>query len=400
MAISAGIRTCVYKWKSINSHKGYKQHSIIFQKSPKALLMVSITIINGDFIMKTIQFFSFLIIFVFLNQLAAGVVKETKSSVSFAGFGKFNTHTKSKIEGLQKREDTQKDFKGEGFMGSIMSKMFAKTGNTGEIIKLQEMKIYNLNHADKQYYVTPIEKMDWQQMSDEGAQDNEQYKEENDEQESHIKIIRNEFKVTDTGQTKTINQFKCRKYDILWVSEWVNTETGEKGTDSLRSVVWTTKLDGQLKKASAEEMKFNKKYMEKIGMPLDELQSEILGMNWLSMYKNMNRGQGAQYKTDDAAAFKQLQKIKGYPVVIDGTFYLKRPKKTADVQKDDEQMPSLNGLFGGLMKKAMKKKKKKPATANGFKMAFSYYTEIVQFKPASVPAKAFDVPAGYSEIER
>jgi hypothetical protein len=93
--------------------------------------------------MKKMPFFSVLIIFFLLNQLSAGVIKESKSSVSFGGFGKFITHTKAKIDGLQKREDTQKDFKGEGFMGSLMSQMFAKTGNTGEITKLQEMKIYH-----------------------------------------------------------------------------------------------------------------------------------------------------------------------------------------------------------------------------------------------------------------
>ncbi len=347
--------------------------------------------------MRKWHFFSLLIIFFLLNQLGAGVIKESKSSVSFGGFGQFTTHTKSKIDGLQKREDTQKDFKGEGFMAGMMSKMFAKTGNTGEITKLQEMKIYNLNHADKQYYVTPIEKMDWQRMSDEGGREKNAYKEENEE-ENNIKIIRNEFKVTDTGQTKKINQFNCRKYDIMWVSEWENTETGERGTDSLHSIVWTTKLSSQLQKASAEEMNFNKKYMEKIGMPLDEVQNEILGMSWLSMYKNMNHGQGAEYKTDDAAAFKELHKITGYPVVIDGKFYLKRPKKAGEVQQKEEPVPSLNGLFGGLMKKAMKKKAE-PAPKTGAKMAFSYYTEIVEFKPASVPPKAFQVPAGYTKVE-
>lgn len=332
-----------------------------------------------------------------VNQLNAGVIKESKSAVSFGGFGKFTTHSKSKIDGLQKREDTQKDFKGEGFMANMMSQMFAKSGNTGEITKLQEMKIYNLNYADKQYYVTPIEKLDWKHMNEQG---NEEVAGKNEEEENNIKIIRNVFKVTDTGQTKKINQFNCRKYDILWVSEWQNMENGQKGTDSLHSVVWTTKLNPQLQKASEEEMKFNKKYMEKIGLPLDETQSEMLGMNWLSMYKNMNRGQGAQYKTDNAAAFKQLQKIKGYPVVIDGKFYLKRPKKAGSAQKEDEQITSLNGLFGSVMKKAMKKKEKKPQPVNGFKMAFSYYTEIVQFKSAGIPAKAFEIPAGYTKIER
>jgi len=175
----------------------------------------------------------------FSSSLFSGVIKSTKSTVSSAGFGKLTTKTNVKIDGLFKREDSKNKFKGKGFMGGMMSKLFLKNDHEGSILDLENMQQIKLNHSDKEYTILPVEKPDWGKYEDGEMEEHEQETEEREE--SKIRIIRTEFKVTDTGKTKEINNFKCRKYTVKFVTVWENTETGQQGTDSLFTNVWTTK---------------------------------------------------------------------------------------------------------------------------------------------------------------
>ncbi|MFC2141566.1 hypothetical protein ACFLR7_01360 [Acidobacteriota bacterium] len=331
---------------------------------------------------------SLAIVFTLMSGIAfAGVVKKTKAEVSFQEFGKFTTEQEIKITSDKKLTASKNKFKGKGVMGSTVGKMFLKSGETGEIINLAEMMIYSLNHKKKEYEVRPIEKI----MEDQGEGDVVATDEVDAEEEgsNNIKIIRSEFKVEETGDKKNINDFSCRKYLVTWITEWENLETGQKGTDRLSTDVWTTPLTGELQQAQEQENDFNKEYMQRLGFDVDELQQAILGTNWLSILSSMGKG-GMAPQADGSQFSQEMNKIEGYPVIIDGKYYAKREGGEEDEEEEESDAGDVKGMLGKFAKKAIGGKKK-----DDNEPAFTYYVEVEELNPESVNDSAFQVPSNY-----
>ncbi|MFQ6082784.1 MAG: hypothetical protein ACE5WD_05430 [Candidatus Aminicenantia bacterium] len=330
---------------------------------------------------------------IFTSQVFAGVVKKTKSEVYFKGFGKYTTVQSEKIAGEKKRVDSDNEFKGKGLLGGMAGKLFLKPGEVGEIIDLPAMTIYKLDHKKKEYQVTPIKKITVEEKTEEAEEPS--YKEEYGEtEESDIKIIRSEFKVNDTGETKEINEFPSKKYTITWVTEWENIRTGEKGTDRLFTIVWTTPTTNVIKQAQEEEMKFAQEYMKRIGLEMDILQQEILGTNWFSLFGRMSEDKKPRHSESQFA--EEMKKIKGYPVLIDGKYYATRQKPEKTEEEEKTEITDVKKIFGGFAKKAFKKKsksKKEPEPT------LTYYTELIEFSPVDVGEDEFQVPANYRKKE-
>jgi len=335
----------------------------------------------------------FIIVFitglVMTGSVFAGVVKKSKIEVSFKDFGKFSSEKNETLTAEKKLSDSKNKFKGKGIMGKLSGKFFLKSGETGEIIALPEMTIVRMDHKKKEYRSEPIEKITNEEEATEAGYGGEVEVEQ--DEESEIKIIRSEFKVDDTGESKTINEFPAKKYIITWVTEWENVRTGEKGTDRLVTDVWTTPLTGDLQQAREEELAFTKSYMKSIGIDADSLQQMILGTNWLALLGSMSEdGQQRRHKGSDFA--DEMKKIEGYPVIIDGQYFAKREGGEAEENEEEDSGDDVKGMLGGLAKKALKKGSK-----NENEPAFTYYTELIEFSPAKVGDDAFQIPANYKK---
>lgn len=322
------------------------------------------------------------------SQIFAGVVKKNKSEVNFAKFGKFTTVQTEKISELKKVTYSENEFTGKGLFGKVVGKMAFRPGVAGEIVSLPEMTIYSLDHKKKEYSTSPIQKITEEQKG-------EEFKFEKGEGE--IKITRSEFKVEDTGELKTINQFPSKKYTITWTIEWENIRAGEKGTNQLLTDVWTTPFNEALKKCQDEEMRFSQEYLKRIGLDVDELQQEILGLNWLSLLNQMSGG-GVVSGEKDAKIVEEMKKIDGYPVVIDGKFFITKPAGEKEVKEEkEEEVQAPKKLLGKFAKKALKKK---PEEKAGPEPSFSYYSELVEFNLADIGENEFQVPADYKKAQK
>jgi hypothetical protein len=323
----------------------------------------------------------------------AGVIKKAKTEVSFAKFGKLTMVQEERVTDLKKETFTDSKFKGKGIMGRLAGKFALKSGVKGEIIDLQEMLIYSLDHKKKEYRVRPIEKIDLEagelgktQATEETAQ------EEQPEEPSDIKITRNEFKVKDTGEKKTINGFLCRRYEITWLLGWENVRTGEKGTNRLITTVWTTPLEGAVKQSFEEESKFQQNYMKKIGLEIDLQQQEILGSNWLALLMQMD--QEGEAPSQEMSTFAgEMKKIKGYPILVDGKYY--QTKEGGPAEEAEEEGGGVKKMFGGFAKKALKKSLSRKKKGN--EPAFTYYLEVLELQPAPITPETITVPAGYKK---
>jgi len=324
---------------------------------------------------------------------SAGVVKSSKSEISFKSFGKFSMVQAEKVVQDRKLSDTTSDFKGKGVLGGLAGKTFLRSGRNIEIIDLPAMTIYQIDQKKKEYTAKPIEK-----IVDERAQAAEKETAAGKQaKESRVKIIRTEFKVTDTGESQVINQFPCKKYEVKWLVEWEDLDTGQKGTERLDSLVWTTPMSEMLRTAQSEESVFYNEYMKKIGLDMDKAQKDILGTEWLSLLSTMSAGQpgrgsaGLSPKGEDVA--RELKKIQGYPIVTDGKYFSEKKGEPAEKREEVDA----GGLKGGLGKFAMKALKKKPAPEEANAPNLSFYTEITSLEVTAVDASEFQVPAGYKK---
>ncbi|HUU39173.1 MAG TPA: hypothetical protein VMW46_13335 [Candidatus Desulfaltia sp.] len=335
-----------------------------------------------------------MVILVLTAPVFAGVVKKTKSDIGFRGFGKFSLVQSEKLTADQKWADMKTDFKGQGLTGGLAAKTILRSGDTGEITDLPASTVYKLDNKKKEYSVSTIEKMKEQIAGEE--QEAREAQEEKEPAKSTIKITKNEFKVEDTGEESTINNFPVRKYLAHWLMEWEDTETGEKGSSRLETLVWTTPMSGELEKAREEEARFSKAYLEKIGISFDHKQEDILGTRWLAILDSFSmKRDGAPRDFSKAAG--ELQKIEGYPIVTDGKYFATSQKPAGEsAEQGEETSKDVKGAIGGLLKKTLKKKPADSAAAAN-EPALTFHTEVLEISTPSLGASDFQVPANYKK---
>jgi hypothetical protein len=323
------------------------------------------------------------VLLILAAPMLAGVVKKSVSQVTFKGFGTLSLQQSQRVTAEKSASDNTSDFKGKGLLGKTLGSAMLRSGSTGEIIDLGALTVTSIDNKKKEYTTRPIEKIQMGQPAQGGEQ-----AEAKPAEESDIKIIRNEFKVVDTGETQTINDFPCKKYAINWELEWENVKTGAKGTDKMDTFVWTTPVTGELKAAQAEELKFSQGYLKAIGLDADVMKRDVLGGQWMQLLSSLNPANPAP-SPKGAEVANQLRKIEGYPIVIDGKYFAVRPE--GEKQAEEEKGGTSLGKLGmGLLKK-------KPKPGEDQEPALSYRIEIQQLATASLDDSAFQVPAGYKQ---
>ena len=318
-----------------------------------------------------------------------GVVKTSKSEITFKKFGSFTSEQTEKVTAEKRLAETDGSFKGKGLLGGVI-KLFFPTGKTGDLVDLSAKTITTIDHKRKEFTVTPIEKF----VADRNAALESQKESKPETTESDIKIVRSEFKVEETGETKTINSFPCTKFVARWITDWVNTRTGDKGTDRLETILWTTPSES-LSAAFAEETAFGSAYLKAMGLDANKLQSDVLGTQWMSILAGLDpAGGGAKMNAGGPSAAQEMSKVKGYPIVIDGQYFA-QPKSKAQAESQ-ESGGGLGGGLGGTLGKlgaGLLKKKADPEADKAPTLAF--YTEVKSISVSPVDGAELQVPAGY-----
>ena len=168
------------------------------------------------------------------------------------------------------------------FLQVLQLILLIKDGKHGVRTDLNAMKVANINHKKKEYYITDIKPItDYFGSTDTTiASDYKASEGEKDQQDSDIRIIRRKFEVNELDGSKKFGNFVCNYgYEILWVTEWEIVETGERGKDSLRTEMWNTDETGDLQKAKAIEKEFSSAHLKALGIDIEPTASNILGLD-------------------------------------------------------------------------------------------------------------------------
>jgi hypothetical protein len=318
-----------------------------------------------------------------------GVVRATKSEITFKKFGTFSVDMTEKLSPDKRISNQNGNFKGKGLLGGLI-KAFFPTGQIGELTDLPAGTITQIDHKRKEYTTNSIEK--W--VADRDAALKSQKENQPQTTESDIKIVKSEFKVEETSESQVVNNFPCKKYIARWIVDWENVKTGNKGTDRLETVIWTTPTNDALKSAQAEEMAFSTAYLKAMGLDMDQFQRDALGMQWIMILGSLDpTGGGMKLDPKAAGVDREMKKIGGYPIVVDGKYY-PMPKITAAEQKEEPADVGIGGALGKIGA-GLLKKKPNPEEENAPVLAF--YTEVKSIQVAALDPTEFQVPAGYKK---
>ncbi len=318
-----------------------------------------------------------LILFVFTIGIHSDVIKKSKSEVTFAKYGTFKTERTETVSALMKKTDSNDNFKGKGFLSKLAAKVFFKSGEFSSVINLKESKIATISHKKKKVIVKNIVNI----MGGDIGESEEGDAEESDEEESDITITKNEFKVVVTGNKKVINGFPTKEYSISWIVEWESNNDESKGSSKLISNVRATSVTGKISSSQKIESLFFRNYMKKLGLDTDMKRDDVLGGSWLRIFTSLSRSSSAQSSENAKKFRKEISKIKGYPIVIDGEYYV----STTGVKKK-------KGLRGLL-------KKKKKAGADDIPK-FTFYTEVIELSVVKSDPGNYSYPEGYKVKEK
>lgn len=329
-------------------------------------------------------FVCFLLFVLFNACLAAEVQVKEKSKAEFPGmmgkmFGMFGG--KSAREGIVSTETV------------VGNRKLEVTGESGELIDLDEEKVYELDLKKKSYRVTSFD--EYRRKSEEAAarlaeaseaqQSRDEAPEEGDAPEKEFEV---DFQARATGQQREINGFSTREAQIIVTVREKGKTLEQGGGMVLTSSLWMTEKMAELD----EIADFRRRYAEKLyGSSLD-----------LSGFPQMAGAMAMYPGLKDALTRMDSEQVnmEGTPVltemVVESVQSEQQMAENRREQEEESSPSSMGGLLGGFAKKLGKKKSEPEAAAPNRKQVMKTTSELLSVSTA-VETGAVQIPPGFKE---
>lgn len=265
----------------------------------------------------------------------------------------------------------------------VGNRKLTRTEDTGQIIDLDEEKVYEVNWKKKSYRVMTFEEMR-QQMEEAARKLEEQAGQANpeaaDDQERQYEV---DFELKESGQTRNINGYDCGEV-VMTITIREKGKTLEDGGSVMTTHLWLSDdLEGL-----GEIEEFDRRFAEKMATTLLDSDQQMAMM-------------GAMYPAiKEAFARFEVEKVnvQGSPVLSVITMESVAPKGQA-VESSREESPGLGGMLGGLGRRLGRKKAdEEPAaqSAPGRSLLMTINQEVVSVNPGAGP-EAVALPAGFKQ---
>jgi hypothetical protein len=259
---------------------------------------------------------------------------------------------------------------------------------TGQIVDLNEEKVYDLDLRKKTYTVTTFAEMrkqmeDARKKAAEQTRDEEPAEEEKDtaEQEPEVEI---DFDLKESGQKRTINGFDAREV-IMTVVAREKGKTLEQGG----GMVMTTNTWLAPKVAGLGEVaEFDRRYAEKLHGPmmLDAQQMAAAMAMYPMLQDAMQRMQ------------KENVNLDGTPVLtVMKVEAVKNPEQKSAAESSERPPAGLGGLGGRLAGRMMRRNKDQAdASAAGRATVMTFQHEVLKVMPTVSDAE-LAIPEGFKK---
>lgn len=278
----------------------------------------------------------------------------------------------------------------EGVTSSVAVKGDRKatlSESTGQIIDLNEEKIYDLDIRRKSYKVTTFAELrrrmeEARRKAEENAK-KEQAREKPSDRGSEGKEMEIDFDVKETGQKKTINGFDTREVIVTITVREKGRTVEESGGLVLTSDMWTTPSIA----AMQEIGEFERRYAQKLEGPMMAGASAEDTAAMVAMYPMM--------KDALAKMTSEGGKVEGTPIMTTLTVdSVKSADQIAqESRQNDDSKGSVGGLLGGLARRAQRRSADQD---NKRANIMTSTTEVLKVTTSVAPADVA-VPAGFRE---
>jgi hypothetical protein len=312
--------------------------------------------------------------------------------------------------GLQAEVKTEEknQFKMEGFMGRMMgmfggkaakegvvntvatkgNRKITRSEDTGEIIDLDEQKIYSINYQKKVYQVITFEEMRrrLQKTQEEAAK----AAKENNESQPSEKQMEFDFSIKDSGQKRTINGYDCREVIMIITAREKGKTLEAGGGMVMTSHIWI----GPKIPALNEIIDFEQRYAKALG--------NVTGLGGSAEQMAMATAMFPAMK--DMIGKMQVESVnmEGSQILTEMTMEtVKSAEQMAQAPKqasESSNVTSIGGL-GGMLGRRLGRKKEADADPNKPQNRSTFLTvnhELLKIVTSVLP-EDMAIPAGFKE---
>jgi hypothetical protein len=273
----------------------------------------------------------------------------------------------------------------------------------GQIIDLNEEKIYDVDTRRKTYKVTTFAELR-RQMEEaqrkareqaEKQQARQQKAEKAPERDPNAKEMEVDFKVRDTGEKKTVNGFDTHQVLLTITVREKGRKLEESGGIVVTSDMWMAKTIAAMKEIAA----FDLRYAQKLQGPMMNGASAQEMAAALAMYPQM--------KDAMAKMAAEGSKLDGTPILTTVTFdavksaeQIAQESRQGDGDQKTGSSDPVSGLLGGLARRAAQRKSGgESGGSNEDKTRANFMTTTTEVLKISTDVAPGDVavPMGYKE---
>ena len=314
-------------------------------------------------------------------SLRADVKTEEKSQVKFEGM-------MGKMMGM---------FGGKAAKEGLISKVSAK-GNrkmtvddyTGQIIDLDEEKVYTLDMRKKTYEVVTFEEMR-RRMQEAQEKAAEAVKTDESKPQPGEKEMEIDFSLKESGQKKNINGFDCREVVLTVTAREKGKTLEQAGGMVMTSNIWLGPKIPAIKEIEDFDQRYQKALQGPLGIEAGSVEQMAAA---LAMYPTMK----------DMIGKMQVEQVNmdGTPILTVTTMETVRsPEQVSQEQQEPKEekadITSLGGLGGLLGRKALGKKPQ-PTEGQPVNRAsvMTMNHELLRVSSEVVPSD-LTIPAGFKE---
>ncbi len=260
---------------------------------------------------------------------------------------------------------------------------------TGQIIDLDEEKVYSLDMRKKAYEAVTFEEMR-RRMQEAQEKASEAMKESKDEQQPSGREMEIDFSLKESGQQRNINGFDCREVVMSVTAREKGKTLEESGGMVLTSNMWL----GPKIHALKEIEDFDLRYAQALAGPMAGLTADAAQQMAaaLAMYPALK----------DMIGKMQAEKVNmdGTPVLTVTTIEtIRSPEQMSQERQSNEEqadVTSTRGIGGLLGRKVFGKKPAAQAQASNRATVLTMNHELVSFS-TNVAASDLVIPPGFKE---
>ena len=334
------------------------------------------------------------------------IVRTTSvDGVGAMAFANMSGTSSTSISGDKSRTDS--DMKMQSKLVGFLARN--AMGPSGEIVLLDQDKLYHLNMNKKEYTETTFEQLraQMQKMSDQlNSSENKQQPSAVDQ--SKCAWLPAKVDVTKSGEKAQFAGYDAQRVTVTATQPCQDKETGAICEVALVVDQWTSADFAE----SSEARKFYSAYVAKMG--IDMSNSQDVAERAKALF--------SQYKGVWTEVAAKMQSVKGYPVKSSFTLGVGGPQckdsnsQQAQASQPDSAPQSPSGIAGAVVGKlgGLFQKKKDTAAAPAAQPApaaapvamppgdvalMTVSSQLVSVSTNAVSADAFTVPAGFKKIE-